>query len=93
MLVLVLLNLDLSVVSMFEVVRDRWILMANDDTMVGARHTSGSEVPSSEPINLDPDVDETKAEGTTQLTDTPTSALVRNRASTSDVWNDFYKIY
>lgn len=65
MLVLVLLNLDLSVVSMFEVVRNQWILMANDDTMVGARHTGGSEVPSTKPINLDPDVNETKAKGTT----------------------------
>lgn len=63
MLVLVLLNLDLSVVSMFEVVRNWWILMANDDTMVEARHTGGSEVPSTEPINIDPDIDETKAEG------------------------------
>jgi hypothetical protein len=65
MLVLMLLNLDFSVVSMFEVVRNRWILIANDDTMVGARHTGGSEVPSTEPINLDLDVDETKVEGTT----------------------------
>lgn len=55
MLVLMLLNLDLSVVSMFEVVRNRWILMADDYTVAGGEHTSDNEaeVPSTELINLD----------------------------------------
>jgi hypothetical protein len=62
--------------------------MADDDTV--ASQTCGSEavVPSTEPINIDPDtvVADAKEE------DTPTSSRVRNRASTFDVWNDFDKI-
>jgi hypothetical protein len=48
-----------------------------------------AEVPSTELINLDPNIVVAESEGTR----TPTSARARNRASTSDVWNDFDKIY
>lgn len=50
-------------------------------------------VPSTEPISLDPYASDVEAEGTTQSTGTPTSTRVRTRASTSDMWNDFDKIY
>jgi hypothetical protein len=65
--------------------------MADDDTVLVPAQTGGSEaaVPSTEPINIDPDPTVEEAGGT----DTPTSSRVRNRASTSDVWNDFDKIY
>jgi hypothetical protein len=63
--------------------------MAEDDTV--ADQTGGNEaaVPSTEPINIGPDPAVAEAEET----DTPTSSRVRNRACTSDVWNDFDKIY
>jgi hypothetical protein len=66
--------------------------MVDDNTVArGVGHTGGTaaEVPSFELINLDPDTVVAKAEGR----HTPTSARLRNRASTSDVWNDFDKIY
>jgi hypothetical protein len=64
-------------------------LMADDDTMAGQTGGSEAVVPSTEPINIDPDIAVADAEEA----DTPTSSRVRNRASTSDVWNDFDKIY
>jgi hypothetical protein len=56
--------------------------MAIEDIVAG--QTCGNEVvvPSTEPINIDPDTDVADAEEA----DTPTSSRVRNRASTSDVW-------
>jgi hypothetical protein len=55
-----LVNLDSFVlytffVCLFEVVRNRWILMADDYTVAGGEHTSDNEaeVPSTELINLD----------------------------------------
>jgi hypothetical protein len=61
--------------------------MADDDTLAGQTGGSEAAVPSMEPINIDPDPIEAEE------TDKPTSSRVRNRASTSDVWNDFDKIY
>jgi hypothetical protein len=63
--------------------------MANDNTVAGQISGSEAVVPSTEPINIDPDPDVVDA----GETNTPTSSRVRNRASTSDVWNDFDKIY
>jgi hypothetical protein len=62
--------------------------MANDDTVPAQTSASEAVVPSTEPINIDPNTVVADAEA-----DTPTSSRVRNRASTSDVWNDFDKIY
>jgi hypothetical protein len=61
--------------------------MVDDDTLAGQTGGSEATVPSTEPINVDPDLVEAEE------TDTPTSSRVRNRASRSDVRNDFDKIY
>jgi hypothetical protein len=63
--------------------------MVDGDTVAAQNGGSEAVVPSTEPINIDPDPTVEEAEGT----DTPTSSRVRNRACTSDVWNDFDKIY
>ena len=63
--------------------------MANDNTVAGQTGGSEAAVPSTEPNNIDPNPTVEEAEGT----DTPTSSLVRNRAYTYHVWNDFDKIY
>jgi hypothetical protein len=64
--------------------------MADNDTVPAQTGGSEAVVPSTEPepINIDPNTVVADAEA-----DTPTSSRVRNRASTSDVWNDFDKIY
>ena len=62
--------------------------MADDDIVPVPAQTGGSEaaVPSTEPINIDPDPTVEQAGGT----DSPTSSRVRNRASTSDVWKLYF---
>jgi hypothetical protein len=63
--------------------------MGDGDTVAGQTGGSEAAVPSTEPINIDPDT----VVADVEETDTPTSSRVRNRACTSDVWNDFDKIY
>ena len=64
--------------------------MADDDSVPAQTGGSEAAVPSTaaEPINIDPDTVVADVEA-----DTPTSSRVRNRACTSNVWNDFDKIY
>jgi hypothetical protein len=62
-------------------------MVADDDTVAGQIGGSEVAIPSTDPIIIDSDPDVAEVEET----DTHTSSRVRNRASTSDMWNDFDK--